>query len=64
MANKVISSSIIKTIINGGRSITFKYKVETDSRKRYTLALGVQDKFVKAIEKADVPSGAMTAITT
>lgn len=64
MANKVISSSTIKTIMNGGRSITLKYATETDLWKRYNLAADVQEKFTKAIEKADVPAGATTAIMT
>ncbi|MCJ1477645.1 hypothetical protein MMC13_006318 [Lambiella insularis] len=64
MANKVISSSTIKTITNGGRSITLKYATETDLWKRYNLATDVKEKFTKAMEKADVPAGATTAIMT
>lgn len=48
MANKVISSSTIKKIMNGGRSITLKYATETDSWKRYNLATDVQEKFKKS----------------
>ncbi|KAK2052406.1 hypothetical protein LY76DRAFT_555751 [Colletotrichum caudatum] len=64
MANKVISSSTIKTIMNGGRSITVKYATQTDSWTRYHLATDVQEKFSKAMETADVPAGATTAIMT
>ncbi|KAF2109333.1 hypothetical protein BDV96DRAFT_529853 [Lophiotrema nucula] len=64
MANKVISSSTIKTVMNGGRSITVKYATETDSWKRHNLTTDTQDKFAKAMEKADVPAGATTAIMT
>jgi len=64
MANKVISSSTIKTIMNGGRSITLKFATETDSWKRYGLATDTQEKFAKAMEKADVPADATTAIMT
>jgi hypothetical protein len=62
MANKVISSSTIKTVMNGGRSITLKFATETDSWKRHTLAKETQDRFVKAMRKADVPANATTAI--
>ena len=64
MASKVISSSIIKTIMNGGQSIALKYATETDTWKRYYLSSDVQEKFTKAMEKADVPTGATTAIMT
>ena len=64
MANKVIASNTIKTIINGGRTITLKYATETDAWKRYSLATDVQENFTKAMEKADVPAGATTAIMT
>lgn len=64
MANKVISSSTIKTIMNGGRSITLKFATETDSWKRYSLAKDTQDNFAKAMEKAEVPAAATTAIMT
>ncbi|KAK0627074.1 hypothetical protein B0T14DRAFT_562920 [Immersiella caudata] len=62
--SKVISSSTIKTIVNGGRSITLKYATETDTWKRYYLSVDVQEKFTKAMEKTDVPTGATTAIMT
>jgi hypothetical protein len=62
MPNKVISSSTIKTISNGGRQITLQYATKTDTWNRYNLATDVQQKFAKAMEKADVPAGATTAI--
>lgn len=64
MANKVVSSSTIKTLMKGGRSINVKYAVETDTWRRSYLAPDVQENFVKAMEKADVPAGATTAIMT
>ncbi|KAI7229211.1 hypothetical protein KC357_g8877 [Hortaea werneckii] len=62
MPNKVISSSTIKTISNGGRQITLQYATKTDTWNRYNLASEVQQKFAKAMEKADIPAGATTAI--
>jgi len=62
MPNKVISSSTIKTISKGGRQITLRYATKTDSWNRYNLAADVQEKFAKAMEKADVPANATTAI--
>jgi len=64
MANKVVSSSTIKSIMNGNRSITLKYATKTDSWERYQLAPSVQEAFAKAMEKADVPASATTAIMT
>ena len=64
MANKVVSSSTIKSIMNGGRSITLKYATKTDAWERYSLAPSVQEAFAKAMEKADVPASATTAIMT
>lgn len=62
MPNKVISSSAIKTISNGGRQITLQYATKTDTWNRYNLATDVQQKFAKAMETAEVPPGATTAI--
>ncbi|KAF2178779.1 hypothetical protein K469DRAFT_802186 [Zopfia rhizophila CBS 207.26] len=42
--------------MNSGRSITLKYATKTDSWKRYNLATDTQEKFAKAIKKADVPA--------
>lgn len=64
MANKVISSSTIKMIMNEGRSITVEYATETDSWKRYSLVTETQEKFAKAMEKATVPTNATVAIMT
>jgi hypothetical protein len=62
MPNKVISSSTIKTISTGGRQITLQYATKTDTWNRYNLAKDVQQKFANAMENADVPPGATTAI--
>jgi len=64
MANRVIGSAPIKTIMNAGRPIALKYATETDAWKRYALSTDVQEGFTKAMEKAAVPSGATTAIMT
>jgi hypothetical protein len=64
MANEVISSATIKTVMNSGRSITLKYATETESWKRYNLATDTQEKFTKAMENADVPASATTSIMT
>lgn len=61
-ANKIISSQLIKTITNSGKSITLKYATKTDAWDRNYLAQSVQDDFSKAMENADVPAGATTAI--
>ncbi len=41
MANKVVSSSTIKSTMNGGRNITLKYAAKTDAWERYNLAPSV-----------------------
>lgn len=64
MANKVVSSSTMKKIVNGGRPITVKYATETDTWKRHALSADAQERFAKAMEKAEVPAGATTAIMT
>ncbi|KAL8989677.1 MAG: hypothetical protein Q9177_001487 [Variospora cf. flavescens] len=64
MANKVVSSSGIKSITNSGRLIALKYATETDSWKRLTLSANVKDGFAEAMEKADVPTNATAAILT
>ena len=55
---------MIKSIMNGGRSITLKYATETDTWKRITLSSDIKDGFTKAMEKADVPEHAAAAILT
>lgn len=62
MPNKVINSALIKSITNGGRSITVKYATKTDNWTRPVLAQSVKDDFSKAMTKADVPAKATTAI--
>lgn len=64
MANKVISSSTIRSVMTGGRSITLKYATKTDTWTRSYLSSDVQEAFAKAMEKADVPSNAEAAIMT
>lgn len=61
-ANKIISSTVIGTIKNSGRSIRLGYATETDKWKRLLLAQQTQDNLAKAMEKADIPDGATTAI--
>lgn len=62
MPNKVINSALIKNITNSGRSITVKYATKTDNWTRPVLDQSVKDDFSKAVEKADVPAKATTAI--
>jgi len=50
--------------MNGGRSITLKYATKTDAWERHSLAPSVQEAFAKAMEKAEVPASATTAIMT
>lgn len=61
-ANKIISSQVIKTVANRGKNIKVKYATKTETWDRSYLASSVQDDFSKAIEKADIPAGATTAI--
>jgi hypothetical protein len=63
-ANRVLASTTIKSVLNNGRTINVKYATETDTWKRYLLSQDQQDQFIKAIEKADIPAGATTAIMT
>jgi hypothetical protein len=62
MVNKVLEASVIKTIMNSGRSVTLKYATKTETWTRPTLAQSVKDGFSKAMEKADVPANAESAI--
>ena len=62
MANNVVSSSFIKTIFKDGKNVTLRYATETDAWKRTSLAQSVKDGFSKAMEKADVPANAESAI--
>lgn len=51
MANRVVSSATIKTIVSNGQPVLVKYATETSSWKRPYLSADTQEKFVKAIEK-------------
>lgn len=62
MPNNVINSALIKSITNAGRSITLKYATKTDNWNRPVLGQKVKNDFAKAMEKADVPAKATTAI--
>ncbi|KAF1840646.1 uncharacterized protein K460DRAFT_320927 [Cucurbitaria berberidis CBS 394.84] len=64
MAGRIVSSTGIKTIVKSGRRINVQYTTETDTWKRYLLSQAIQDDFVKAVEKADIPANATTAIMT
>lgn len=62
MPIKILSSVMIKSVINGGRQITLKFAQETEAWRRPTLSQEMRDGFAKAMEKADVPPRATTAI--
>lgn len=62
MSEKIISSSVIKTVVNNGKNLTLEYATETEAWKRSQLAQSVKDGFSKAMEKADVPDTAASAI--
>lgn len=49
-------------VTGGGRQINVKFANETDAWRRALLSQEQRDRFVKAMEKADVPPNAMTAI--
>jgi hypothetical protein len=62
-ANRVLTAKLIKQVTNsGGRLINVKYATETQAWKRNQLAPENQHAFVAAVEKADVPAGATTAV--
>jgi hypothetical protein len=61
-ANKVLASSLIKKVTNGGHSIEVKYATKTDGWRRAQLSQEVQNSFAEAVEKAKVPAGATTAV--
>ncbi|AEO67334.1 uncharacterized protein THITE_2116226 [Thermothielavioides terrestris NRRL 8126] len=61
---KVISSSVIRTVINGGRAITAKYATKTDAWHRVLLSPEIQEEFATALEKAPIPANAAIAIMT
>jgi len=62
MSNKVINSALIKNITKNGKNLGLKYATKTDTWTRPVLAQSVKDGFSKAIEKADVPANAASAI--
>jgi hypothetical protein len=62
MANKVINTAFIESIVNGGKSVNLKYATKTDTWSRPFLAQSVKEDFSKAMKKADIPATATTAI--
>jgi hypothetical protein len=60
--NRVLSARAIKTVFNKGQEIMVKYATKTEGWERTFLATSVQDDFSNAVEKADVPARAATAI--
>ncbi|EPE05818.1 hypothetical protein F503_08349 [Ophiostoma piceae UAMH 11346] len=64
MPNKVISSTIIKTISVHGKALIVKYATRTETWYRPYLSTTVQSDFASAVEKADIPAGATVAIMT
>lgn len=62
MPNKVLESALIKYVFTGGRKVALKYATKTENWTRPVLAQSVKDDFGNAIEKADVPAEATTAI--
>lgn len=63
MPIKILNSvSIRKVATRGGRQINVKFANETDAWRRTYLSQEIRDHFIKAMEKADVPPAATTAI--
>lgn len=62
MPNKIISSALVKNITKNGKNLTLKYATKTDKWTRPVLAQSVKNDFSKAVEKANVPTDAATAI--
>lgn len=62
MPNKIISSALIENITKNGKNLTLKYATKTDTWTRPVLAQSVKQDFSKAIQKANVPTNASTAI--
>nr|KMM70900.1 hypothetical protein CPAG_07209 [Coccidioides posadasii RMSCC 3488] len=58
MPYSILNSLLIKTIVKNGKNLDVKYATRTTAWARLLLAKNVQQDFVKAIEKADVPEGA------
>ncbi|OAX84184.1 hypothetical protein ACJ72_01459 [Emergomyces africanus] len=61
MPYSILNSLLIKTIVKNGTNLDVKYATRTTAWARLLLAKDVQQDFVKAIEKADVPEGAASA---
>lgn len=61
MPNKVINSTLIKSITKNGNSFALKYATQTETWNRTYLTQSVKDDFSNAIEKADVPANAASA---
>ncbi|EEH22250.1 hypothetical protein PABG_04461 [Paracoccidioides brasiliensis Pb03] len=61
MPYSILNSLLIKTIVKNGKNLDVKYATRTTAWARLLLAKNVQQDFVKAIEKADVPEGAASA---
>ncbi|EDN08735.1 hypothetical protein I7I51_00385 [Histoplasma capsulatum] len=59
--SNILNSLLIKTIVKNGKNLDVKYATRTTAWARLLLAKNVQQDFVKAIEKADVPEGAASA---
>ncbi|KAG5305245.1 hypothetical protein I7I50_05579 [Histoplasma capsulatum G186AR] len=62
MPYSILNSLLIKTIVKNGKNLHVKYATQTTAWARLLLSRNVQQNFVKAIEKADVPEGAASAI--
>ncbi|EME44445.1 hypothetical protein DOTSEDRAFT_24482 [Dothistroma septosporum NZE10] len=62
MVIQVVTSTFLKSITVGGRQLTLKFARETRDWRRTSLAPEIQNKFVSAMAKADVPANAATAI--
>jgi hypothetical protein len=63
-ASKVLASSFIKLVVNAGRMIHVKYATKTLDWKQSYLSPDVQNKFMEAVGKANVPTGATVAVLT
>ena len=62
MSNKIISSAPIKNITKNGKTLTLKYATKTDTWYRPVLGQSVVKDFSNAVQNADVPTNAATAI--
>lgn len=53
---------MIKNITKNGKKLTLKYSTRTEKWTRPVLAHSVKQEFSKAVQKANVPKNAATAI--